>query len=85
MWNFYEWDLLDDFNTWHEAIKTQLGYPLIGINQGSGLPDENACWTTEYTSTKEVEGKFIALVETEYAEGLTPTDLRVPRNTIDPT
>jgi hypothetical protein len=35
--------------------------------------------TTAYTQAIEVEGKFIANVEAEYAEGLTVTALRLPK------
>ena len=77
MW--YEWDSLELFNQWHDGLCASLGFPLVGINQGSGLPDPNAQMTTAYTTTIEVEGKFIAIVETEYGEGLTPTDLREPK------
>lgn len=77
MW--YEWDSLELFNQWHDGLCALLGYPLVGINQGSGLPDSNAQMTTAYTTTVEVQGKFIAIVESQYAEGLTPTDLREPK------
>jgi hypothetical protein len=77
MW--YEWDSLEAFNAWHEALKQSLGYPLISTNQATGLPDPDAQITENYTSAIEVEGKFIALVGSDYAEGLTPTALRLPR------
>ena len=76
MW--YEWDSADLFNVWHDALCLLLGYPLIGINQGTGLPDENAQKTTAYTIAHEVESKYIAWVALEYGEGLIPTDLRLP-------
>ena len=76
MW--YEWDSLELFNTWHDALCLSLGYPLTGINQGTGLPDENAQKTTAYTMAHEVENKCIAWVASEYGQSLTPTDLRVP-------
>jgi hypothetical protein len=77
MW--YEWDSLEAFNVWHEALKQSLGYPLISTNQATGLPDPDAQITENYTSAIEVQGKFIALVEENYAEGLTSTALRLPR------
>jgi hypothetical protein len=39
---------IDVFNSWHEAIKLKLGYPIIGTNLATGLPDETNI-TTEYT------------------------------------
>jgi myosin-crossreactive antigen len=74
MW--YEWNTQADFDTWHNALCLQLGYPLTGVNQATGLPDEEAAKTSSYTSSKLVGDKIIAMVEIEYADGLTPTDLR---------
>ncbi|NCW67279.1 MAG: hypothetical protein EBV86_01750 [Marivivens sp.] len=74
MW--YEWNTLDDFNTWHENLKNALGYPLLPINQLTGLPDINAQATENYTEAIAVEGKFIAYVEVVHADGLTETELR---------
>jgi hypothetical protein len=58
MWS--KFNTLEDFNTWHEAIKQQLGIP---------LPDGI---TTAYTEAHLVEdGTYSAWVDTEYATGLT--------------
>ena len=76
MW--YEWNTENDFNIWHDDLCKQLGYPLIGTNQLTGLPDENAQKTTKYTNATEVEGKWIAWVDDIYSSGLTKTDLRIP-------
>jgi hypothetical protein len=76
--NWYEWDSQEAFDAWHEALCQELGYPLISINQATGEPDESAAMTTSYTTSREVDGKIIADVEAEYAEGLTPTELRPP-------
>lgn len=62
MW--YEWESIEAFESWHEAKCTELGLP-------NGL-------TTAYTQAYEVEGRFIAFVEDEHAEGLTATELRLP-------
>jgi hypothetical protein len=67
MW--YEWNNLEDFNTWHDAKCVELGIP-------NGL-------TTAYTQAYEVETKFIAFVEDEHSEGLTATDLRLPKRVED--
>jgi hypothetical protein len=75
MW--YEWNTENDFNTWHNDLCEQLGYPLIGASQLTGLPDENAQKTTEYTNVTEVEGMWIAWVDDIYSGGLTKTDLRI--------
>lgn len=78
MWEWYEWNSLEDFNTWHEIVKEQLGLPKPGINQATGTIDENAVWTTDYTSVIEIEGKFIGIVEDDFNSGLIATELRPP-------
>ena len=69
MW--YEWDSLEDFNAWHNAICLKLG-----------IPDEQ---TTDYTKAVTVENKFIAVVHDAESEGLTSTLLRPPIRVIDET
>jgi hypothetical protein len=69
MW--YEWDSLEDFNSWHEAKCTELNYPEL---------DENGNLLTDaYTQSYLVEDKIIAFVEDEHSEGLTITELRIPK------
>ena len=63
MW--YEFATLEDFDSWHDALCIELGIP-------NGL-------TTAYTQAYEVENKWIAFVEDQYAADLTLTDLRLPR------
>jgi hypothetical protein len=75
MW--YEWNTENDFDTWHDELCKQLGYPLTGTNQLTSLPDEDGQKTTEYTNVTEVEGKWIAWVDDIYSGGLTKTDLRI--------
>jgi hypothetical protein len=76
MW--YEWNTKAQFDIWHSALCEQLGYPLTGINQSTGLPDENAQQTTDYTNAFKVEGKWIAWVDLIYSNGLVQTELRLP-------
>ena len=77
--SYYEWNTRVDFDQWHDALCASLGYPLIGTNQATGEPDPTAQMTTAYTQAIEVEGKWIATVETEYADGLVETQLRLPK------
>lgn len=77
MW--YEWNTQQDFDDWHNALCAQLGYPITGNNQATGLPDGNAQKTTSYTISKIIDNKVIAFVESDYADGLTLTDLRLPK------
>ena len=67
MW--YEFNSLEEFNSWHTTICESLG-----------IPDE---FTTEYTKAFEVDGKWIAVVHDNEATGLTPTELRVSEPTGD--
>lgn len=76
--SYYEWNTRTDFDQWHDALCASLGYPLIGTNQATGLPDPTAQMTTAYTQAIEVEGKWIASVEDEYANELVETQLRLP-------
>jgi hypothetical protein len=76
MW--YEWNTLAEFDLWHNALCLELGYPETAVNQATRLPDENAQKTVAYTKVFEVDGKWIASVEAEYADGLTLTNLRLP-------
>lgn len=77
--DWYQWNTQADFDLWHNALCESLGYPLIGNNQATGEPDPTAQMTVAYTQTVEVEGKFIACVESAHADGLTKTALRPPK------
>lgn len=67
MW--YEFNTLEEFNTWHTGICATLG-----------IPNEN---TTTYTEAYEVDGKWIAVVHDSEAVGLTTTELRLPPHNPD--
>jgi hypothetical protein len=77
--NWYEWNTRADFDLWHDALCQSLGYPIIGTNQATGEPDPTAQMTVAYTQAIEVEGKWIANVEIEHADGLIETNLRLPK------
>lgn len=76
--NWYEWNTQEEFDTWHNALCIQLGYPIVSINQATGLPDPDAAMTTKYTTSLQVDNKIIATVEDQYASDLTLTQLRPP-------
>lgn len=78
MWDWYEWNSIEDFNVWHDALCVSLGYPLDSYNQATGEIDLEAAKTTAYTSVSFVADKVIGTVEDEYADGLTLTELRLP-------
>ena len=77
MW--FEWETIEDFNLWHDALCEQLGYPVTPSNQATGKLDKKAQKVTQYTAAIEVESKIIAVVEEDYSQGLTETALRPPR------
>lgn len=76
--NLYEWNTQEEFDTWHNALCKQLGYPIPSINQLTGEVDLDAQTTNTYTNCIEVDGKIIAKVEEQYADGLTLTELKPP-------
>ena len=67
MWNWYEWNSEADFNAWHDNLMESLGYPL-----------DTQPPTTAYTTTRLVEGKWIAIVQDAESERLTLTTIRPP-------
>lgn len=79
MWNWYEWDTIESFNLWHDAICVELCYPLDSYNQATGEVDPDAMKTIAYTSTWQIEGKIIGRVEDKHSAGLSLTTLRPPR------
>ena len=78
MWNWYEWESIDDFNAWHEALCVTLGYPLDSYNQATGEINPEAATTTAYNRVSLVADEVIATVEDEHSAGLTLTELRLP-------
>ena len=67
----YEFETLEQFNLWHNALCLELGYPLKGLNNATLEIDESAQETTGYTSVEEYQGKWLAAIpNAEYAVGL---------------
>lgn len=81
MWNWYEWNSLEDFEQWHNNIKQNLGYPLGSYNQATGQIDLNSL-VYDYTQPFEVNGKYIARVREEHSNNLVLTELRLPEKEI---
>jgi hypothetical protein len=78
-WQWYEWDNLELFNSWHDQIKLDLGLPRMSIDNNG---QECEPMITAYTEAIESEGKIIAMVETEFATELQITDLRPLRREV---
>ena len=74
----YEWDNIEQFNLWHDVLCAELGYPITGVNQATGLPDDDAQKVVNYTTPYEIEDRIVASVEDQYATGLTVTTLHFP-------
>jgi hypothetical protein len=81
MW--YEFNSLEEFNVWHDALCMSLGYPIYGVNQLTGLVDLRATPITAYTEAHLVESKWICWVDEEHSSGLTETLLRLPEKMLD--
>lgn len=67
--DWYEFQSLEAFHNWHNAIMVQLNIP----NQD----------TEKYTDYYEVEDKIIAVVHDAESEGLVKTELRKPEMVIE--
>lgn len=80
MWDWYEWDSLDEFDAWHTIIKAQLGLPKKSIDQ---YGQECLPIIDSYTNAFQVADKWIARVESVYAENLTLTELRLPKPDVE--
>jgi len=48
MYNLF--DNIEEFNTWHQAVKDALGFPLQTYNYGTGEPVEGV-FVTAYTTS----------------------------------
>jgi hypothetical protein len=79
-WEWYEWDNLELFNSWHDQIKLDLGLPRMSIDNNG---QECEPMISAYTEAIESEGKIIAMVEIELAENLIITSLRPPKREIE--
>jgi hypothetical protein len=67
-----KWLSIEDFNAWHESIKTSLGYPFPSVDSNG-----NECepMNTDYTMAIVIAIDDVrAWVDEEYAEGLIITE-----------
>jgi hypothetical protein len=62
---YYQWQTQEDFDIWHNALCEQLGYPEI-VN-GITITDS-------YTKGFFYNNLFIAYVDENYADGLSPIE-----------
>jgi hypothetical protein len=62
---YFQWDTKEDFDSWHNALCLQLGYPEI-VN-GKIITDS-------YTRAFAYQGVWIAYVDENYADGLVSID-----------
>ena len=75
---WYKFDSLDDFNVWHENIKTQLGYPKISVDiYGNLMPD--ATITDSYTLPIIISNEDIRVfINADFSAGLIPSESPYP-------
>ena len=74
MANWYKWDSIESFNTWHDTIKAELGLPKPSFTE-DGLEVPNGIITDQYTNAFIVaEDDIRAMVEDDYSEGLTASE-----------
>jgi len=70
MSNWYKWESIESFNTWHTAIKIKLGLPKSSITE-DGLEVIGGVITDKYTNPITVaENDIRAVVDADHAEGL---------------
>lgn len=72
---YYKWETEKAFEAWHLVVKEALGMPYPNKNSKTGEIDENATWTTSYTSlrTDDNKAKFAKVEEKiaqQFLEGL---------------
>lgn len=76
MW--YSWQTVGAFDAWHATVCAALGIPHPGRNAATGEIDDDAQWTTAYTSVTEVAADdWRAVVEDDIAADY-PDGLGVP-------
>lgn len=67
--NWYTFTSKEAFDTWHEALKVELGYPLPSIDKEGNVIGEP--YTTEYTSVVQVsQNDWRTIADPEYAQDL---------------
>jgi hypothetical protein len=74
---WYEWDDIQQFDTWHQAKIIELNLPNPSVNQATNEVNTKVQKTEVYTIAHEVDGKVIAIVEDEHSYGLRKTTLRI--------
>jgi hypothetical protein len=75
-----KWDSIENFNTWHDAIKAELGLPKLSVDaEGNTIPD--SLINENYTLPVIVANNDIrARVEDEYETGLEAADNPIVSN-----
>lgn len=75
-----KFDSLDEFNTWHETIKTELGLPKRSVD-AEGNEIEGSLLITDYVLPIIVDETDVrACIAEQYAESLTPSENPVKSN-----
>lgn len=70
---YYTFASKEDFDLWHDEIKSLLGYPLPSVDIDGNVIGEP--FTTDYTSIYRVaDDDWRAIIDEQYAEGLTESE-----------
>jgi hypothetical protein len=65
---WYKWATIEDFESWHNQVKSFLNLPKYGENSLTGLVDETTQMTTDYTEAVIESDGVYALVEENIAQ-----------------
>lgn len=69
---YYTFESKAAFDSWHDNVKTLLGYPLPSLDIDGNIIGEP--FTTEYTNVYRVgDNDWRAIIDEQYADGLTPS------------
>jgi hypothetical protein len=74
MSDWYKWQSLADFDSWHNQIKEQLGIPKLSSNSDGNIVDDSTI-TDSYTTPFIVSDSDVrAVVENKHNAGLVPSE-----------
>jgi hypothetical protein len=65
-----KWNSLEEFNTWHEALKKELGLPKLSVD-AEGNPIDNSLFINDYVlPIVMAENDIRACIAAQYATGV---------------
>jgi hypothetical protein len=74
MSNWYKWDSIESFDSWNDALGIELGLPKPSVD-ANGVVVPDGVENTTYTKPTVVAIDDVrALVQSQYADGLVPSE-----------